>query len=144
MASELIAVASDHAGFAFKENVKELLEGMGYTVLDLGADSEQSVDYPDFADALARALDEGRASRGIAICGSGTGIAMAANRHRNVRAAVCHSTTEARLARQHNDANVLAFGARTMGMETIIDSIKAFLETEFEGGRHASRVAKFS
>ena len=144
MASELIAVASDHAGFAFKENVKELLEGMGYTVLDLGADSEQSVDYPDFADALARALDEGRASRGIAICGSGTGIAMAANRHRNVRAAVCHSTTEARLARQHNDANVIAFGARTMGMETIIDSIKAFLETEFEGGRHASRVAKFS
>ncbi len=144
MASEIIAVASDHAGFAFKENVKEVLEDMGCTVLDLGAHSEKSVDYPDFADALARALDEGRASRGIAICGTGTGIAMAANRHRNVRAAVCHSTTEARLARQHNDANVIAFGARTMGMETIVDSMKAFLETEFEGGRHASRVAKFS
>ncbi|MDP6717760.1 MAG: ribose 5-phosphate isomerase B [Pirellulaceae bacterium] len=144
MASDIIAVASDHAGFAFKESVKELLEDMGCTVLDLGAHSEQSVDYPDFADALAQALDDGRASRGIAICGTGTGIAMAANRHRNVRAAVCHSTTEARLARQHNDANVIAFGARTMGMETIVDSMKTFLETEFEGGRHVSRVAKFS
>ena len=144
MVSEIIAVASDHAGFAYKESVKELLEDMGYSVLDLGAHSEQSVDYPDFADALARALDEGSASRGIAVCGTGTGIAMAANRHRNLRAAVCHNTTEARLARQHNDANVIAFGARTMGMETIVESLKTFLVTEFEGGRHVPRVAKFS
>ncbi len=144
MAAVTIAVASDHAGFAFKESVKELLEDMGYIVLDLGTHSEQSVDYPDFADALARALDDGRANRGVAICGSGFGIAMAANRHRNVRAVVCHNTTEAHLARQHNDANVIAFGARTMGMETVVDSLKTFLVTEFEGGRHVPRVAKLS
>jgi ribose 5-phosphate isomerase B len=144
MASETIAVASDHAGFLFKEKIKKVLEGMGYAVLDLGAHDEQSADYPDFADALARALERGDAERGIAVCGSGTGIAMAANRHRNVRAAVCHSTTEARLARQHNDANVIAFGTRTMGVETSIDCLKTFLETEFEGGRHAARLAKLS
>ena len=144
MVSITIAVASDHAGFAFKESVKELLGDMGYTILDLGTYSAQSVDYPDFADALAGALDDGRATRGVAICGSGFGIAMAANRHRNVRAAVCHNTTEAYLARQHNDANVIAFGARTMGMETVVDSLKTFLATEFEGGRHIPRIAKFS
>ena len=144
MAAVKIAVASDHAGFAFKESVKELLEDMGYTVLDLGTHSEQSVDYPDFADALARALDDGCATRGVAICGSGFGIAMAANRHRNLRAVVCHNTTEAHLARQHNDANVIAFGARTMGMETVVDSLKTFLVTEFAGGRHVPRVAKLS
>ena len=144
MVSITIAVASDHAGFTFKESVKELLGDMGYTILDLGTYSAQSVDYPDFADALAGALDDGRATRGVAICGSGFGIAMAANRHRNVRAAVCHNTTEAYLARQHNDANVIAFGARTMGMETVVDSLKTFLATEFEGGRHIPRIAKFS
>lgn len=144
MKSETIAVASDHAGFAFKEKVKDVLEGMGYAVLDLGTHSEQSVDYPDFADALAHALESGSVRRGVAVCGTGTGIALAANRHRNVRAAVCHSATEARLARQHNDANVIAFGARTMGMETSMDCLKTFLETEFEGGRHVQRVAKYS
>ncbi len=144
MKSETIAVASDHAGFVFKEKVKDVLEGMGYSVLDLGTHSEQSVDYPDFADALAHALESGSAKRGVAVCGTGTGIALAANRHRSVRAAVCHSTTEARFARQHNDANVIAFGARTMGIETSIDCLKTFLETEFEGGRHIQRVAKYS
>ena len=144
MTSETIAVASDHAGFKFKEKLKDVLEGMGYTVLDLGTYSELSVDYPDFADAVAHALENGSAKRGVAVCGTGTGIALAANRHRNVRAVVCHNTTEARLARQHNDANVIAFGARTMGIETSTDALKAFLETEFEGGRHIRRLTKYS
>ena len=139
-----IAIASDHAGFELKEKLKEVIGGMGYMVVDLGSHDSQSVDYPDFADALAKSLAEGGALRGIAICGSGTGIAIAANRHRNIRAAVCHNSTEASLARQHNDANVIAFGARTMGFEIIIDSLKAFLLTEFEGGRHVARVNKLS
>ena len=118
MKLEIIAVASDHAGFAFKEKLMLAVEDMGYKLLDLGTYSEQSVDYPDFADALARSIENGSVSKGIAICGTGTGIAMAANRHRSLRAVVCHNTTEARLARQHNDANIIAFGARTMGMES--------------------------
>lgn len=144
MTSNKIAVVSDHAGFKFKEKVKEVVEGMGYSVLDLGTHDVKSVDYPDFADALAKSLAEDSTLRGIAICGSGTGMAMAANRHRNVRAAVCHSSTEARLARQHNDANVIAFGARTMRLENVIGSLKVFLRTDFEGGRHINRVDKIS
>lgn len=146
-AADTVGIASDHAGFALKSTLIEMLTEMGLDTVDLGTDSGDSVDYPDFADALAQALADGRASRGILVCGTGIGIAMAANRHRNVRAATCHDTTDARLARQHNDANVLALGARTTGPEVAQDCVRVFLETGFEGDtnpRHARRVAKMS
>jgi len=144
VASEVIAIASDHAGFTLKADLAALLGELGYAVLDLGTDSADSVDYPDFAAALAAAIGDGRARRGVLVCGSGIGISIAANRFRHIRAALCHDATEARLAREHNDANVLALGARTMGGEQARDSLRAFLATEFAGGRHARRVEKMS
>src|SRR5690606_3947528 len=113
-------------------------------VLDLGTSGPQSVDYPDFAAALARALADGRASRGVLVCGTGIGISIAANRHRHIRAALCHDSSSARLARAHNDANVLALGARLIGLEVAKDCLRVFLSTPFEGGRHAGRVAKLA
>ena len=142
MPSETIAIAADHAGFALKQVLRDKLEELGFEVLDLGTDSASSVDYPDFGHALARAITEGRASRGVLVCGTGTGMCMTANRHAGVRAAVCHDVTSARLAREHNDANVLALGARLIGPEVAGDSLAAFLETNFAGDRHARRVSK--
>ena len=144
MASEIIVIASDHAGFEMKSALKETLTELGYEVLDLGTDTADSVDYPDFAEALSEALGDGRAARGVLVCGTGIGMTIAANRHKHVRAALCHDTTDARFSRQHNDANVLAIGARTTGTESAIDCLKTFLETEFEGGRHERRIAKMS
>ena len=144
MPRETIAIASDHAGFDLKEALKAELLAMNFKVLDLGTDSVESVDYPDFADAMAGALGDGRAARGVLICGTGIGIGIAANRHRHVRAAVCHDTVSARLARAHNDANVLALGARLLGIEVAKDCLRTFFATAFEGGRHARRVAKLS
>jgi len=141
MSEETIAIASDHAGFDLKGRVKTELEAMGRKVLDLGTDGPESVDYPAFADAVAEALRDGRASRGVLVCGTGIGISIAANRHRHVRAALCHDSASARLARAHNDANVLALGARLIGIETAKDCVRAFFDTAFEGGRHARRVA---
>ena len=141
---ETIAIAADHAGYDLKVQLVPELKSLGFEVLDLGTDSRDPVDYPDFADALARALETGRAQRGVLVCGSGIGIAIAANRHRAVRAGVCHDATTARLTRQHNDANVLALGARIVGAEVAKDCLRAFLTTEFEGGRHQPRVAKMS
>jgi ribose 5-phosphate isomerase B len=115
---------------------------MGYAVLDLGTDDTESVDYPDYGQALAHAVQEGRAERGVLICGTGIGISMAANRFSGVRAALCHDETSARLAREHNDANVLALGARMLGIEVAKDCLRAFLTTDFAGGRHTRRVAK--
>lgn len=146
-AAGTVGIASDHAGYELKAALIALLSEMGFEVLDLGTNGPESVDYPDFADALAAAMSEGRASRGVLICGTGIGIGMAANRHRHVRAATCHDMTEARLARQHNDANVLALGARTLGPEVALDCVRAFMAAEFEGDinpRHARRVAKMS
>jgi ribose 5-phosphate isomerase B len=139
---ETIAIAADHAGYDLKALLVPELKSLGFEVLDLGTDSRESVDYPDFADALARAIESGKVKRGILVCGTGLGIAIAANRHRWVRAGVCHDATTARLARQHNDANVLALGARVVGSEVAKDCLRAFLAAEFEGGRHARRVAK--
>jgi ribose 5-phosphate isomerase B len=117
----------------------------GYTVLDLGPDSLESVDYPDFGYALAGAIKEGKAKRGVLICGSGIGISIAANRDSEIRAALVHDALGARLARQHNDANVVCFGGRTIGPEVARDCLKVFLETDFEdGGRHSRRVDKLS
>lgn len=115
---------------------------MGHRVVDLGPASADSVDYPDFGHALARSLAAGEAEVGLAVCGSGIGIGMALNRHRGVRAAVCHDNLSARLSRQHNNANVLALGARLIGVETARDALRAFLETPFDGGRHTARVDK--
>ena len=144
MPTETIAIASDHAGFELKQLLAKDLAEMGYAVLDLGTDGPASVDYPDFADAMARAIEGNKAKRGVLICGSGLGITMAANRHRSVRAAPCHDSTSARLARAHNNANVLGLGARLIGVETARDCLRAFLTTDFEGGRHERRVAKMS
>src|SRR5262245_3601869 len=139
-----IAVASDHAGFDLKEILKRDLQGAGHEVLDLGTSSTQSVDYPDYGKALADAVAGGKASRGVLVCGTGIGISIAANRNPKIRAAVVHDVTSARLSRQHNDANVVAFGQRLIGWETAREALKVFLDTEFEGGRHAGRVAKLS
>src|SRR5208282_1524861 len=144
MPVETLAIAADHAGYALKSKLLKELETRGYRMLDLGTHSSDSVDYPDFAQAMARAIESGEVRRGVLICGTGIGIAIAANRHRAVRAAVCHDVSSARLARRHNDANVLALGARLTGDEVAKDCLAAFLETEFEGGRHARRVAKMS
>ncbi|TXH36849.1 MAG: ribose 5-phosphate isomerase B [Rhodospirillaceae bacterium] len=140
--SEAIAIASDHGGFALKEVLKPELERLGFAVLDLGPDSNASVDYPDFANVLAAALGDGRAGRGLLICGSGIGISIAANRHKHIRAALVHDALGARLCRQHNDANVLCLGERLIGVDVAKDCLKVFLTTDFEGGRHQNRVAK--
>lgn len=139
-----IAFASDHAGFALKALLIDEVKGLGHRVIDLGPDSEASVDYPDYGAKLAEAISEGRASLGVAICGSGIGIAIAANRHPDCRAAVCTSGLMARLARQHNDANVLALGSRIIGIDTARDCLTQFLAASFAGGRHAARVAKLT
>jgi ribose 5-phosphate isomerase B len=139
---ETIAIASDHAGFELKEALKGLLAELDFSPLDLGTDGSASVDYPDFADRLAGTLAEGRAKRGVLVCGSGIGISIAANRHRHVRAAVVHDITSARLTRLHNDANVICLGARLIGSDVAKDCLRVFLETDFEGGRHQNRVAK--
>lgn len=138
----IVAIAADHAGFELKSTLEEEIRALGYEVLDLGTNSSESVDYPDFGHRLARALTDGAADRGVLVCGSGIGISIAANRHPGVRAAVCHDTVSARLARLHNDANALALGSRLIGVEVAKDCVRTFLTTEFEGGRHARRVAK--
>ncbi len=140
-----VALAADHAGFALKEELRAELDRAGVEYIDLGTNSLDSVDYPDFGRAVADAVAEGRANSGVIICGTGIGISIAANRVAGVRAAVCHDATTARLAREHNDANVLALGARIVGGEVAKDCLHAFLSTPFDGGeRHQRRVEKLS
>ncbi len=140
--SETIAIASDHAGVDLKAHLIKELNALGYNPIDLGTHSTDSVDYPDYAHAVAGKITSGEANRGVVICGSGIGISIAANRHKNIRAALCHSGLEAKLSRKHNDANVLALGARIIGLESAKDALRTFLSTEFEGGRHKKRVDK--
>lgn len=143
MTARTIALASDHAGYELKAQIGASLSAAGYEILDLGTNGPESVDYPDFAAAMAAAIRDGRAERGVLICGSGIGISIAANRHPGIRAALVHDVTTARLAREHNDANVLALGARIVGPEIAKDCVETFLKTAFEGGeRHSRRVAK--
>ena len=143
MTARTIAIASDHAGFEMKAQIADWLKANGFTVLDLGCNGPQSVDYPDYAAAVASAIGDGRAERGVLICGSGIGISIAANRHPGIRAALVHDATTARLSREHNDANVVALGARIIGLEIAKDCVDAFLKTAFEGGeRHSRRIAK--
>jgi len=144
MADKSIALASDHAGFELKLAIKDELLAFGWDVLDLGTDGTHSVDYPDFGFALAGVLKEGKVRRGVLICGSGIGISIAANRYPEVRAALINDALSARLARQHNDANVICFGGRMIGVDVARDCLKVFLETDFEGGRHQRRVDKLS
>jgi ribose 5-phosphate isomerase B len=144
MAGATIAVASDHAGFDLKEILKGDLQQAGYAVLDLGTNSTASVDYPDFGAAMGEAIASGKAERGVLVCGSGIGISIAANRNPKVRAVLAHDTTSARLSREHNDANVVAFGQRLIGVEVAREALKVFLSTAFEGGRHVGRVVKLS
>jgi len=141
---ETVAIAADHGGFDLKSVLVPELRALGNEVLDLGTMSGDAVDYPDFAEAVARAIREGRAARGVLVCGTGIGMSIAANRHREIRAALCHDALTARLARQHNDANVLVLGGRLLGPELAKDCLRVFLITSFDGGRHARRVAKLS
>lgn len=143
MSEGTIVIASDHAGPSLKETLKIELERRGFTVLDLGTHGDESVDYPDFGRAVGEAVASGDAVRGIVLCGTGIGISIAANRIAGVRAAVCHDVTSARLAREHNDANVLALGVRLVGSEVALDCLDAFINTEFSGGeRHVRRIEK--
>ena len=144
MANPIIALVADHAGLELKNSLKGLLDEHGSRTIDLGPETADPVDYPDVAARLADALKEGRAQFGVMACGSGIGIAMAANRYPWVRAAMCYDVTTARLAREHNDANVLTLGARLIGLEVARDCLLTFLNTPFAGGRHARRVAKMS
>ncbi len=137
-----IALASDHAGFAEKERLKPLLTDLGLQFEDLGPASEASVDYPDYARKVAEQVAQGHVDQGVLVCGSGTGMAITANKVPGVRAAVAWSEETARLARQHNDANVLAIGARTTPAEQIPAIVRAWFGSNFEGGHHAERVAK--
>ncbi|MDB5373305.1 MAG: ribose 5-phosphate isomerase [Belnapia sp.] len=139
-----IAIGADHAGLPLKLVLQQALAEAGHPLLDCGTNATASVDYPDFAHAVCAAVLDGRASFGVLVCGTGIGMSIAATRHAGIRAAVLHSTTEARLTRAHNDANVAAFGARLVGPEVALDALRAFLDTAFEGGRHARRLAKLA
>lgn len=136
----MIVIASDHAGVDLKARIVELLGGAGHDVRDLGPADKTSVDYPDFAHAVAKAVATGEAERGILICGTGIGMSLAANRYRHVRAALCHDAFTADMARRHNDANVLCIGARSTGPGVAEQMVGIFLETDFEGDRHQRRI----
>ncbi len=137
-----IALGADHAGLELKQQLLAVLEAAGHAVTDHGTYGPESVDYPDFARPVADALTAGAARFGVLVCGSGIGMAIAANRNSGIRATVLHNSTEARLTRQHNDANIACFGNRMIGVEVATDALLTFLATEYEGGRHARRVAK--
>jgi ribose 5-phosphate isomerase B len=142
--ADRIAIVSDHAAFAMKAELAEHLRAGGYEVLDLGTTSTDSVDYPDYGYRMAQAIASGEVERGIALCGSGVGISISINRHPACRCALVSDGLTAQLARLHNDANVLALGARLIGIETARDCADRFLATPFEGGRHQRRVDKLS
>jgi ribose 5-phosphate isomerase B len=139
-----VAIGGDHAGFSYKEFLKEMLESKGLTVLDFGTHSAASVDYPDFAHPVATAVEQGEAGCGILICGSANGVAISANKHQGIRAAICWETEIAQLARQHNNANVICIPARFVSPNEAQRLVELFLDTPFEGGRHQARVAKIA
>ena len=137
-----IGLASDHAGFQMKEHIKQYLKSKGYSVTDYGTHSEESCDYPDFAHALAKGIEQGEVENGIAVCGSGEGISIALNKHQQIRAALVWAPEIAKLARQHNNANVLSLPGRFISEETAEACVDNFIQTDFEGGRHEARVKK--
>lgn len=138
----MVAIASDHAGFEYKERIKKLLDELNIPFKDFGTFSTESTDYPDWAHRASEAVSGGQCDRGILVCGTGIGMSIVANKHTGVRAASCESTTAARLARQHNNANVLTIGERVTGWESAADIVRTFFSSSFEGGRHERRVNK--
>lgn len=142
MSDKKIAIGSDHAGFELKQAVGKYLQGAGYQVEDFGTNSKDSCDYPDYARKVAEAVSKGEVGRGIICCGSGIGVSIVANKVRRVRAALVHDKDQATLCRQHNNANVLCLAGRSTKPESLPEIVGAFLDTEFEGGRHERRVHK--
>ena len=140
--SHVVAIANDHAGVALKALLLREIAACGFTALDLGTNTTDAVDYPDYGKQVAAAVTDGRAQFGIAICGTGIGISIAANRVPGIRAALCHTGLAASLARQHNNANIIALGARLIGEAEARECVRRFLTTRFEGGRHTGRVEK--
>lgn len=139
-----IAIGCDHAGFPYKDAIKKMLEENGHKVEDFGTNSADSVDYPDFVHPVATQVEEGKAKFGVLICGSGNGVAMTANKHQKIRAALCWQTELADLARQHNNANIVCIPARFISKRKAVQIVDAFVTAKFEGGRHARRVRKIS
>ena len=140
-----IAMANDHGAYTYKLEIKKMLEQEGYTVIDCGTNSEESVDYPDYAKACAEKVLSKEADLGIVLCGTGIGISMAANKIKGIRCGLCTNTTMAHLTREHNDANILALGQRTTGIETCKDIVHTFIKTPFSNGeRHKQRIEKIS
>jgi len=137
-----IAIGSDHAGFNYKEAIKNYLHQAGYTVEDLGTFTEASCDYPDYAHAVAHAVEQGQAEMGVLVCGSANGVAITANKHAGIRAAICWEKEIAILARAHNNANIICIPARFVSTDATFEMLDAFLATPFEGGRHQTRVGK--
>lgn len=144
MNTKKIAIACDHAGFSLKVVLKKALESKGYKLVDFGTDSENSVDYADYAHPLAEAVESGKCALGITICGSGNGINMTANKHQGIRAALCWNAEIARLARAHNDANVCSLPGRFVTEEEALEIVDIFFKTPFDGGRHEGRIQKIS
>ena len=138
---KLLAIGCDHGGYELKKEILAYLEKEGVACKDFGCDSTESVNYPVYAKKVCEAIQSGECWRGILVCGTGIGMSMAANKHKGIRAACCENTFSARFTRMHNDANVLCLGGRVVGAGLALDMVKLFLETEFEGGRHAQRVA---
>ncbi|KAH0788471.1 ribose 5-phosphate isomerase B [Histomonas meleagridis] len=139
-----VVIGCDFVGFEYKDRIVALLKSLGHEVIDVGTNSAELCDYPDYAEAAAKEIVEGRADRGILICGTGIGIAIAANKIKGIRCAIVHDHYTAQLTRMHNDANMISFGAVVIGIEVAYDIVKTFLSTDFEGGRHANRIAKIA
>jgi ribose 5-phosphate isomerase B len=139
-----IVLAADHGGFLMKESIKESLLQAGHDVVDVGCDSGDSVDYPDYAEKAISSMLTGDCQRGILVCGTGIGMSIAANRHKQIRAANCFDIDTAKLSREHNNANILCLGARVLDTDKALQMVTVWLETEFSGGRHQQRIAKFS
>jgi ribose 5-phosphate isomerase B len=144
MSQKIIPIGADHAGFNLKGKIIEFLESKGYQVEDFGCFSEESIDYPDFAHPVAELIEQNTGMLGILICGSGNGINMTANKHKGIRSALCWNTEIAALARQHNDANIVALPARFISEQEALEIVETFLGTAFEGGRHQRRIDKIS
>lgn len=142
--NKTIAIGCDHAGFDYKEAIKEMLSNKGFQVMDKGTFDTSSMDYPDVAHPVAEAVENGVASLGVLICGSGNGVCMTANKHAGIRAALCWNNELAALARQHNNANILSLPARFIALELAKEMTETFMNTDFEGGRHQKRVNKIS
>ena len=137
-----IFISSDHAGFNLKENIKIFLKKKKYNFIDLGPKNNNKVDYPDYAHSVAKKVNKSKNYRGILVCGSGTGMSIAANKHKNIRAAQCYNAKSTKLSRLHNDANIITLGSRLLSKKNALNYISIFLKTKFEGGRHTRRIKK--